>query len=431
MKKKNIFKRNFIIISAVFILGLIFAFGSRLIHFYLKENKKINEEGEVITTNYFSDIIENTINVSDVNGGLYLDGDDFVYKYAANENYLWYSGQMWRIMKLNADKSLTIITDEAISLMQPKYEENNYINNFLDDFYNKLDQEYLQEFEYCNDQIIDIKKITCKNKQKGFVSLLDMYNYNKAGNIKSYLNNKTTFWLNNTDENNNYWYIDDSGAVGIGTENVAHYVRPIVNIKSNINVVSGDGTKENPYIIKNLEKEKISKILTGEYIKYNNSLWRVLNIGESVKAIKVECLKNEEECLNHKFGYNITYLNSSIYRYLNETYFNSLDNKEFLVKDKFYVGSYTDYSLDSLKEKEVEAYIGLPKIGEYYNFSNLNSYLITPNTIETVYTINDMGNYYLVKPTTEKNIYPILNFDINLLIVNGNGTMEKPFELGR
>ena len=56
MKKKNIAKKYFIIVSATFILGLVFAYGTRLVHFYLKENKK-SDDGEVVNVNYFNDIL--------------------------------------------------------------------------------------------------------------------------------------------------------------------------------------------------------------------------------------------------------------------------------------------------------------------------------------------------------------------------------------
>ncbi len=433
MKKKKLgFKKCFIIVSAVFIVGLIFAYSSRLIHFYLLENKRLNDDGETISTNYFSDILENTINVTDALGGLYLEGDAYIYKYNATENYLWYSGHLWRILKINDNKTISIITDEPISLIHPKYDTNDYLNSFLDEFYNKLNNELLVEFEFCEDEISDLKKITCSNLKKANITLLDMYTYNKTGNVKSFLNNGSVFWLKNKNSDNNYWYIDNNGSVGIGTDNVAHTIRPVVTLKNNIKLISGDGTKDLPYIIEENNNTMLSDATTGEFIMYNNYLWRILSINEgSITALKVECIKENDECLNYKFGNNNAFLNSNIYKYLNTNYYDKLENKDFLVKDKYYVGIYNDYNFETLKENTIEAYVGLPKVSEYYIQNNLNSYLITPNTVETVYTINENGNYYLVFPSNEKNIYPVINFDINLKITSGNGTIKSPYELGR
>ena len=432
MNKKNLAKKYFIIVSATFILGLIFAYGTRLIHFYSKENK--NSEGEEIVnnSNYFNDLLENTINVTDSNGGLYLDKENYIYKYDANENYLWYSGQLWRILKINENKTITIITDEAIALLNAKYEDNEYLEDFLNEFYEKLDQTLLVKYKSCNDEVTEGKGVRCESTKEVNIASLDVYNYNKCGGAKSFLNNGTSYWLNNKNTEGNYLLVNNDGGIGVGSD-IAHNLRPMVTLKDKIELIDGDGTKENPYIIEKRDTTTISNTLIGEYIKYNESVWRIINIDEtSVKALKTTCIEDENgECLNYKFGTIIKYYNSLLYKYLNNTYYKTLENNDYLVKGNFYSGTYTDYNYKSLKENITEAYIGLPKIAEYYGYKNLNSYLITPNVMETVYTINDLGNYYLVKPTKELNIYPVINFDINLNITTGSGTIDNPYELSR
>lgn len=430
MKKKNLAKKCFIIVSATFILGLIFAYSTRLIHFYLAENKNNGEEVEE-GNNYFSDYLENTINVSNSNGGLYLDKESYIYKYAAEDNYLWYSGQLWRILKINEDKTISLVSADAIALMNPKYEESNYIEEFVSEFYEKLDHEYLISFDACVDTIVEGKSVTCNNTNEVNISLLDLYTYNKAGGSKSFLNNQTSYWIQNKNNDDNYLYINNEGTISIGTD-IAHNVRIMVTLKDKIKFVSGEGTMEDPYIIKEKETEDLSQSLVGEYITYNDSLWRIVETNEkSVKALKMECIKNSnDECVTSKFGSSINYLNSTIYKYLNNTYLSSLENSDFIIKDSFYNGKYTNYDYKELRNSTVDAYIGLPKIAEYYNQNNLDSYLITSNVIETVYTINENGNYYLVNPSKELNIYPIINLDINLK-VSGNGSIDSPYELSR
>ena len=424
--KHRQFKRNFIIISAAFIGGLIFAYTTRLITFYFKENKK--DDDTQVSSNYFNDFLENTINVTDTNGGLYLDGDEYIYKYNATDNYLWYSGELWRILKINDDKTITLVSNEAISFMQPKYDENNYLDKFLNEFYEKLDPEFLVEKEYCVDQITDLKHITCDKKEIKKISTMDLNFYNLTGNSKGFLNDGTSYLLVNTNEDNNYFYITNEGSVGV-TSNLAYNLKVVVTIKKEINLVKGTGLIKDPYIISDKKITSINDAFVGEYIKYNNLLLRIINKNESsISALSLECLKENDLCVTKTFGYNINYLNSSIYKYLNNTFYNNLENKEFLIQDNFYVGNYIDYNYESLKEKEVKAYIGLPKIAEYFNTNAKDSYLITPNLIETVYTINGDGNYYLVKPTNYKYIYPVFNFDKNLKLT-GMGTINDPYVL--
>ncbi len=432
MKKKNLAKKYFIIVSATFICGLLFAYGTRLVHFYLKENKSSEGEETREKANYFSEVLENTINVTDTNGGLYLDKESYIYKYATEDNYLWYSGQLWRLLRVNEDKTITMITDDSISLLQLKYEENDYLEEFLNEFYEKLDKTYLVSFNVCNDKIVEGKTVKCEETKEANISLLDVYSYNKAGNSKSFLNNKTAFWLNNKNDEENYIYATAEGSISIGSD-IAHNIRPVVTLKDKIKLVSGEGTKENPYIITEKESTKITDSVVGEYIKYNDSIWRVIEINEtSIKAIKTTCIEDENgECIVSKFGSSIKYLNSTLYKYLNNTYYKNLENNDFIIKGNFYNGVYTNYDYKELRSSTVEAYVGLPKIAEYYSQNNLNSYLITPNTIDTVYTINDDGYYYLVAPSNELNIYPVVNFDIELNIVAGNGTIGSPYELSR
>src|SRR5574344_878420 len=70
-------------------------------------------------------------------GGCYLKG-------AQTKNYLWYSGFLWRIMGVNKDKTVRLITEEDVTAIpqnpsgNPKF-VGSYIDSWLNDyFYSKL-----------------------------------------------------------------------------------------------------------------------------------------------------------------------------------------------------------------------------------------------------------------------------------------------------
>ena len=65
----------------------------------------------------------------------------------------------------------------------------------------------------------------------------------------------------------NYWYIDETGKAGIGTDNLAHNIRPIITIKEKVTLVKGSGTIDDPYIIKDNNSSSLSQSVVGEYIK--------------------------------------------------------------------------------------------------------------------------------------------------------------------
>ena len=423
MQKNEVLKKIFIIFSIIYILVLIGFYSVRLIHYYKLENKT-DESGETI--NYFSDWLESTLNISDASGGLYINDKEYVYKYAANENYLWYSGNLWRILKINEDKTIDVIINDSISMIDINYG----IEAFLSDFYKNLNKEFLVPLTFCNDNVEDLNTLTCDNLNNADIALLDAKTYDQVGGVNSFLNNNSFYWLSNKDENNAHWYVDDQGALGVNTKSALN-IRPIIRLKSDIVLKSGGGTFDNPYIIENQEKVNLIDANIGDYVLVNDSLGRILSKSENSISLKaVDCLKENDECLLKEFGENNLYLSSDIFKYLNETYYETIQNKDFLVKDKFYVGPYSSNHEELLTE-EAESYIGLPKIGDYYIVGDSNSYLLTPGASGTIYTINEIGNYYLNLTSSTLKIYPIINLDKELKIESGLGTIDSPYILSR
>jgi len=427
MKKGRIsFKKLFIFFSIIFLFILICIYSYRFIYFYSLENKE-TEEGK--TNNYFSTQLEKTINVSDATGGLYIYEDQYIYKFNSLENYIWYSGQLWRILRINEDKTMDIIMDESLTILNINYEETNYIKTYLNKFYDKLDKELLVELNYCSDNYDNLDNLNCDNKKSSYITLLDIYTYNKSGGNTSFLNNNTNFWLINQNSNKDNWYVNKEGLLSVGEDTNSFTVRPVVRIKNEITLVDGKGTKENPYIIKQKDS---NTILVGEYVNFNNNLWRITNVDDSrITISSIDCLSLDGECILQKFGVNNKYLNSNIYKYLNNTYYKSIENKEYIVKSKFQIGDYINYNIDNLSLKEMEAMIGISKVSDYYIANKINSYLLTTNDLQAIYSINENSNYYITLPNEIKAIYPVLNLDRTLNIISGDGTINNPYVFGR
>ena len=248
MKSKgNLFKKIFIFVSATFLLTLILVYSYRLVHFYLLENGS-SEEGP--TKKYFTDKLRATINVSDATGGLYIIGNEYLYKFNATKNYLWYSGNLWRILKINEDKTIDIVMDNSLTILNASYGDTYYLKNYLDEFYQKLDKDLLVEVTYCNDQFENVDNVICDMKRQEKITLLDIYTYYKAGGNSSFLNNKTSYWLSNKNKDGDNWYIQSDGSLAIGNDTNSFSVRPVVRLKSEISLIKGDGTENNPYIVK-------------------------------------------------------------------------------------------------------------------------------------------------------------------------------------
>lgn len=425
MKSKgNLFKKIFIFVSATFLLTLILVYSYRLVHFYLLENGTSNEEP---IKKYFADKLKTTINVSNISGGLYIIEDEYLYKFNATKNYLWYSGQLWRILKINEDKTIDIVMDDALTILNASYGDTYYIENYLEEFYQKLDKDLLVEVDYCNDRFENVENVVCNVKKQDKITLLDIYTYSKAGGNSSFLNNSTSFWLSNKNTSGDNWYIQSDGSLAVGKDTNSFGIRPVVRLKSEVSLVSGDGTEKNPYIIK-----ENNKPVVGEYVKFNDSIWRILAIDEEGIVISSEeCLSLDGKCILKSFGNTNVFENSELYKYLNETYYNSIYDKDLIVKNRFGIGDYINHNYNNTTLKEVEAYVGIAKVSDYYISKKTNSYLLTTNDLQAIYSINDTSNYYLDFTSKEKEIYPVLKLDRTLTVQSGDGTKNNPYILSR
>lgn len=86
-----------------------------------------------LETNGNGCVISNDDNYSYM-GGCYFKG------YPVN-NFLWYSGFLWRIMGINADGSIRLITDETVTSIPwgatgtAKNYEDSYVKDWLNNYF--------------------------------------------------------------------------------------------------------------------------------------------------------------------------------------------------------------------------------------------------------------------------------------------------------
>ena len=84
------------------------------------------------------------------------------------------------------------------------------------------------------------------------VGLLNMYEYTmslKNADYKTgYLNNGLNWWTMTPSDSNNIYLVNDYGvAPTMYSSRNTFGIRPVINLKSNIKIVSGNGTKDSPY----------------------------------------------------------------------------------------------------------------------------------------------------------------------------------------
>jgi len=106
LKKVLLFQVVFSLLSIVFIIGCCIFYGSRLIKFYKIYNPK-DENGKAIEL-LGNHILNNSSFVYE-GEGIYLINGSNIYKGENVNNYIKYSNLLWRILRINEDKSLEIV----------------------------------------------------------------------------------------------------------------------------------------------------------------------------------------------------------------------------------------------------------------------------------------------------------------------------------
>ncbi len=226
----------------------------------------------------------------------------YYFRGNVENNYVSFAGFTWRIVRVNEDGTIRIIMQDGIN-DNTKYKFNSNYNNYTYMYYTNseakvtLENWYQTNIEsktnlaksvasgayYCEQAkvkrddnyksesavMISYTNYTpdfkCDNdgNNKGIVSAgIGLLTYDEAIYAgyyiapiisSNYLSNKISWWtmstagLGTTGISNIWFSLSDRfGNVAVYGSNI---LRPVVNIKSNVQVSSGDGTKENPFVV--------------------------------------------------------------------------------------------------------------------------------------------------------------------------------------
>lgn len=448
----------FIAISIVSLASLFIIYGYRFIHYYRLEANIVDDteisEPISIYNHLLTYLPEDDILIQKENGLIKNEDNTYYFKGQVENNFVYYSGRLWRIIKTTKDKNIVLISEEIQTLM-PYGEDIEYQNSYLYNYLNNIDEyslfyktlnntDILVNTQYCEDTVTSTENVTCETTKSDYqITLLNLKDYLNSGANEGFLNNNTYFWLMDFNQNNELYYVFDKGGINTTSEyNKHHYgIRPVITIDGTLLLTSGDGTKGNPYSLDEYEDYKLINVGVGEYLEYNNNLWRIISKQDkSVKAIMEGYIKENDQEIEKIFStknntFDINDKNNIAY-YLNNDYYNSLNNKEYLVKGPFYTGKYTtdthDYKL--VYKEKINAYIGLPQVGDLYinTYNNtLTSLAITDHMNNILYIINENNSLYTSKINEKEKIRPVINLDGNLIALSGEGTKESPYIIGR
>ena len=429
---------------------------------------------KITSTGTVSEVIED-----DIMNRLNYEDEEQTFVTGSNPyNYIWYSGKLWRVVSIDpSDHSAKLVTQWNISAISYDNDssafEGSYMEMWLNDttvdgFLGNLrePEKFIKmDSKWNASQMSDASKPP-SNEEGGIiveslVGLLNVYEYNMTGYGNGYLNNHLVWWMLTPNATTALKYIDIYGVVQSTSFRTENGVRPSINLKPEIKIVSGDGSEENPYRLEgdndaNLSGTLLSNRYSGEYISFGtgeNNLYRIVSHETEglTKITSAEPLKENGVFKNIAFGDNVYYSSTNtIGSFLNEEYLANYVGSENsgMIEDhttwylgtvgsgqNYRLGKYTDINMGSLTSNITQNQVGLLRLGElmagqfdsYKN--NTNYWTLTPHNTSLVRCVNSIGNAFNLNYLDTSKLRPSLNLKSNVIITGGVGTINNPFTI--
>lgn len=450
-KKKKVLKVTpvLVLLNILIIIIICTFYLFRLIKYYrLEHNTKPGEPVKLV------DYLIKKQSHLDLTKGLVLDEKTGVYNFVGNvdDNYISYSGMLYRILSIDKDNNIRIVSEDILTYMYSGL-ENGYEESFVLKWLNSSDKKYSGIYEktlfnkdellvnssVCVDTIDDLNNITCEKVNSDYkVGMLSLYDYKFYGGKNGFLNNGKSYYLSSLNSENENYYMLDTGEIALNQSNSkVSGVRAVITINGDTIMLSGEGTLSDPYTIESHTVNKLNEAYVGQYVSLGEDVFKVVEINQDkVKVAMVGVLKDGEENLNIGFSARTNkYSKDTIVgQYLNKDYYNSLENKEYIVEGSYPVGNVVLSNLDyALVYNETnKANIGMLTLGDMFVHEYNNVFTLSRGleSSEFVNVINEDGNFYSDYNYKEYNVRPAMYLDGNLSIVSGIGSKHGPYQLG-
>jgi len=390
------------------------------------------------------------------------DDTNYYHGYEVN-NYVQFSGMTWQIVNVNDDNTVKVMlasnaANVAWSTNLEEYKDSNVYQWLNKEFYSHLtnvDQYIVQDAQWCSSTFVSLDQVpsTCNGVLvKAPVGLLNVSEVQQTiADNKTYIDNYS--WLLDSMSNGLKWHVYIGSNQLVGTEASSTYlgVKPVINLKTNLYVNSGDGTSTNPYKLNDYsyakENEKLKDRLDGEYFVYSGYVFRKIGTDKdgNVHLVMADIMgkAGTQEQLTIAYDENITdkKFNPSEegnigYKLNNDTILFLSDKS--LVQHSFKIPSYQlNKNYNQLEASNVNAYLAFPT--SYELFSGINhfyradlNYMLLDYAKDSVVFINT-GNSMLF--AMEEDIWGEMGIKLslylkgNLKISSGSGTPYDPYYL--
>lgn len=409
----------------------------------------LNNTNEVVRTVKVVERLKNTVNKATNKTGVYTGSNP--------NNYIYFSGMLFRIVDIDGD-NVRIVAEQDVSNV-------NYtaIDEWLEYYYDHIadgSKKIVVKNKYCDmktndNDISNIDKCNSYTKEKE-VSILSAADINQATveGQSNWLRPNTVSWIRNEKDNKNAYtvrnvfYNTDARYMSFD-QNYNFGVRPVLTIKGSTLIEDGDGTKDNPYSIGDMESAKAGDKLntrhSGEFVSYSGMLWRIIDIdsdnttkvianttiyNDGVRVLTSYDTDSKTKIYNPKERGNVGYfISNQAVQYFDTDYFVSKEVEVPIYKNMIRYGKEST-------TKKYKVKISAPNMYEMfsafdYNSVTMKSYWLI-NSSKAKYTkalISDIGvvMYGPIYDNAEYGVRPVGYLNKDCSIVSGAGTYEDPY----
>lgn len=378
------------------------------------------------------------------------DGNNYFVSGSATNNYVWYSGKLWRVVSVNkSDKTIKLVTDSAISTLSYDINNSNFTdsniniwlnNNFLDTLKNPAT--YLLDATWNYTTVSNANLPANTNTTNTKVGLLNYYEYGKVG---GFLNIGQNWWLLSRASEENAWYVSNGNAAANMKANEKFIgVRPSVVLRPNITYITGgNGTKTNPYKLSGDNSANVGTLLNtryaGEYVKFGRSdtVYRIVSVTPEYTRLVSTVNFSTSRFHYHESNYNSE---SSVGMFLNDSWYN--DSNVFNATDKTLL-TVADFCIDTVLadkfqtdecslENRTNIRIGIPKMGDLFTSVTPSGEFWTLSPTDTKHANVILPDGSVISREIEEisGIRPVINIVSTAKITGGNGTLSAPYSIG-
>lgn len=379
---------------------------------------------------------------------------DNIYKGSNPNNYIEFSNMLFRIVGLNSDGTVRIVSSEPVGTVN--YDDiDKWLNDYFYDHITSKAKKYIVKDSYCSSTVkeSDVSNTTsCKKNKKQNVGLLSISDYNKSiQDNGSYLYPSNIAWTSDKKNKNEAWSAKDlfmnhgeSKYMAFDSDyNFALY--PVITLKKDIKLTSGDGSEASPYKFSSVASgkagDKINTRYSGEYVSYGGYVYRIIdgNVDGYTKVI------SEPIVVSNSIGYTDS-SKTKIYNptqkgnvgYYIENELSKLLKRDIFVKREVEVPIYTKLATYSGKKttKKYKVTLAAPDMYELFSGADTNpkaSYWLR-NSSKQQYRKYVVSNtniiYYNELPDTMVAGVKVVGYiNSSATILSGKGTESNPYVL--